>query len=107
MAWVKVLTMVPTARRREILAVTDGSPVSGLCARGRSSRYNLNRLARQMWVAAAVCDFKLRVPWIDTYHQPSDGGTRLINGRLIVGPVRWAPRSSSLCFAIQFIYVKS
>ena len=36
----------------------------------------------------------------------SDGGTRLINGRLIVGPVRWAPRSSFLTVFRDLVYLR-
>ena len=49
--------------------------ISGL-ARGRSSRWNLNRLLRQrlaLELASGIC---LLGAWCDTHHMPADGGTR-------------------------------
>ena len=63
--WTTILLSVPSAVRREIIAITDNTAVAGIAARGRASVGNLNRLIRTI---AAVFFFTwdascLRLGW--------------------------------------------
>ena len=90
--WTTILLSVPSAVQREIIAITDNTAVAGISARGRASVGNLNRLMRKVAAVVFYLGSKLFAPWLDTYHQPADGGTRAIEGVLQTGPVQWAPR---------------
>ena len=51
-----------------------------------------------MITALILCrDIKVQAPWIDTGHQPGDGGTRSRRGEALqIGPVRWDARRTLL-----------
>jgi len=76
-------------RHVDILAPSDNQGVVALLDRGRTSKMYLDRHVRRVAAAEALLDSKLRVPWVDTTHQPGDEGTREINHKLILGKVVW------------------
>jgi len=97
LAWVRIFLRVSSMRDLEVLLLGDNAAVSGLVARGRTSKFNLNRIMRMIWCCAALSNNKYRIPWIDTSHQPADGGTRETDGQLLLGPVRFARRTIVMC----------
>ena len=94
--WGRALATLKSAYRTETMALTDNSCVAGLVARGRVAKWALLVQQRRFWAVCAAAALKLHAPWIDTYHQPADGGTRLVRGRLELGPVTWKRRDTVL-----------
>ena len=94
--WLKVLLRVVVFRvqRYEVLMLTDNAAVAGLVVRGRAARFDLNLSLRRLAAMSAIMDLAVRAPWIDTSHQPADGGTRLDeHGRLYSGIVIWKSKN--------------
>jgi len=92
--WAEALLKMVMLYGCEFLALSDNLGVVGLVARGRTSRRHLNRHMRRIAAIEAITSSRIRVPWIDTGHQPGDGGTRAgSDGRLELGPVRWRHRA--------------
>jgi len=94
-AWGAVLThCVELVKRTEILDLTDNTGVAGIKVRGRSPRFPLNVEARRVAAVELLLDARVRAPWVDTFHQPGDAGTRPDSeGRITLGQVIWQERS--------------
>jgi len=91
--WVHILQRLPDSWGREVLALTDNGAVAGVVARGRASKGYINRVLKRMLASVLAINLKLFSPWIDTFHQPSDMGTRPVAGKLQIGPIKWSPRT--------------
>ena len=86
--WAELLATAAESRGKEFLSISDNFGVVAVMTRGRQSQRAFNRQCRRRMVAEAIGGFRFRVTWVDTWHQPGDGGTRPDeSGRLRIGPV--------------------
>ena len=87
--WGDALAALPGARKSEVLDLGDN--FSAVCAytRGRAQRPEHNRQCRRRAAFSAALEITFRDTWIDTTHQAADGGTRPVNGKLVLGKIYW------------------
>jgi len=98
--WLVWFTFFIEMRGFEVLGITDNTAVSGLYARGRSCKYELNMLMRRRAAIQLALDLRMFQPWIDTHHQPGDSGTRIERGQCVLGRVRWKKRTTLLLLGV-------
>ena len=91
--WASVAARVPALHGLEVLSPSDNRGCVGLIARGRTSTYYINRHLRRLAAVEGAFNMRFKVPWLDTGHQPADGGTREDSrGNLATGLVQWVRR---------------
>ena len=88
--WAALLAKMPTLRGHDVLNLSDSMVAVGLFHRGRSPAHNLNGEARRSAAWEAASGVRLTSTWVDTDHQPADGGTRPDEfGRLALSRPAW------------------
>eukprot|EP00969_Alexandrium_andersonii_P186906 8258479-Alexandrium_andersonii.AAC.1 len=74
--WLRVLGRLQELRRCDVVCLTDSQVTLGCFQHARSSSYWLNLECRQRAALEFVGDVRILLTWVDTLHQPMDGGTR-------------------------------
>ena len=74
--WQDTASAVAFGRRVEFVDLSDNSAAVGVTSRGRSSILPLNAICRRRAALEGLSQVTLRSTWVDTHHQPADGGTR-------------------------------
>jgi hypothetical protein len=90
LAWLVALCRLPIAEGVDFIDLSDNLVTVGIWRHGRSSVYSLNQICRRRAAHEGAFGTRLLMTWIDTLHQPADGGTRPdVDGRLRLERPLW------------------
>jgi hypothetical protein len=88
--WHQVAAATPEAAQLDFVDISDNQCTVGVLSRCRSSIFAMNRLCRKKAALEMASGVQLASTWVDTRHQPADGGTRCdALGRLHLDRPRW------------------
>ena len=87
--------------RTVVVGLNDNQCAASCWARGRSSCWDMNRLLGQRASLEGAYAVSLLLAWVDTHHQPMDGGTRPdALGKLSLEAPTWFSRRALLEIAL-------